>query len=1283
VERDASIPSEAAPGQPSGESNGRLRDLLIAVKDIHHALLVAENEAELFQQICNSLKQVSYVKFVWIGLVEKGSFQIKPVAFAGYEDGYLSSIKVTWDDSEYGKGPIGMAIKTGQPYVMRDIATDPRYDPWRKEALKRGYSSSVALTLIHEGEVIGALNVYSERKDAFGDQEVQFLGTVAEEIALDVRSLRLQRNLRENEAKYRTLVEQSLQGILIAQGLPSPRIVFANPSMGKILGYTPDELTSLSPKETEELVHPEDRAIFFGRFSDRLQGKPAPPRYEFRGIRKGGEVRWLELSSTRIEYQGQPAVQAAFVDITERKRTAGKLDAIHKHSVKLSAANNIDEIVASTLDAMEYTLGFQYAGFEEVKDDFVQIKEARGIPASLEALPLDGPGVVVKVARTKETIRISDTRSEPAFLDSTTKSPDGQPVRMLSELAVPVVVNGSVVAVLNVESAQLGAFTESDQILLETLAMHVSSAIARLEQMEALRSRAEELDTLQATVLDITAPYDLSTLLERIVERAVRLLRAKSGGMYLCDPEKREARCVVSYNTPHDYRGLVLKYGEGAAGHVAETGRPLIVDDYRLWERRAEVYEKDRPFSALLSAPMIWQDRVIGIIHVMEESKARCFTQADLEMLMLFANHATIAVERTRTEEALRESEERFRGIAERSFDAILTVDLEGRITYASPAVERITGYSQSEMLGASFQKFLPESEIPNLIRILSEAVTGDAAKSVEANILKKDGSTVCFEFAGSPILKGGKLAGFQGIARDVTERKRMETALKESEERYRMMFRSMGDAVAVYEAVDQGNDFVFRDFNEAAERIEKVKSENVIGRSVLEVFPGLKDLGLFEVFQRVWKTGKPEHLPAGIYKDKRIVGWRENYVYKLPSGELVAVYQDVTDRKRLEEELRQYSMHLERLVNERTKELRSARERLEYVVTSNPAVIYASKPLADHSDFVLTYVSGRVVSMLGFEPQEFIGHPEFWERHVPPEDVRRVLTEMPRLWKEGHRTFEYRFLCKDGTYRWMREEANVVYDTDGKAIEVNGYWTDVTERKRMEERLVESERLAAIGKTAAMVGHDLRNPLQGIAGTVYLAKRDLQSRKVADRKAASALLDIIQEQITYMDKIVSDLQDYSQPLTPNLTETNLPNLIRQTLSTIKIPKAVKVTVEIEKPAENAMIDPTLMRRTLTNLTINAIQAMPKRGKLTIRARSKRGSTVMTIEDTGAGIPRKNLAKLFSPFFTTKAKGQGLGLAVCKRLVEAQGGTITVKSKPRKGTTFTIKLPRGRKEVAS
>jgi PAS domain S-box-containing protein len=398
---------------------------------------------------------------------------------------------------------------------------------------------------------------------------------------------------------------------------------------------------------------------------------------------------------------------------------------------------------------------------------------------------------------------------------------------------------------------------------------------------------------------------------------------------------------------------------------------------------------------------------------------------------------------------------------------------------------------------------------------------------------------------------------------------------------------------------------------------------------------------------------------------EERCVVWQNSEVRE--QGQVVGTISfgiDITERKRAEEELR------------------AARERLEYMIASNPAVIYAGKPLADHSDLVLTYISDRVVEMLGFEPREFIGHPELWQRRVHPEDVRSVLTKMPRLWKEGQYSFEYRFLHKDGTYRCIREEAKVVRDADGEPIEVNGYWVDVTERKRMEERLAESERLAVIGQTAAMVGHDLRNPLQGIAGIVYLANKRLESKKAADRNVAAELLDTIQDQVVYMDKIVSDLQYYAQPLKPKLVQTNLPELVKRTLSTIKIPRTVKVSTEIQKAAENVMIDSALMRRTLTNLAINAIQAMPKRGKLIIRAHTAGDSAIITVEDTGEGIPKKNLTKLFSPFFTTKAKGQGLGLAVCKRLVEAQGGTITVKSNPRKGTVFTIKMSRSKKQEA-
>ncbi len=170
----------------------------------------------------------------------------------------------------------------------------------------------------------------------------------------------------------------------------------------------------------------------------------------------------------------------------------------------------------------------------------------------------------------------------------------------------------------------------------------------RRQTQDALRRRAREMEMLQATVLDITGPHALPTLLQTIVERAAHLLDAPAGGLYLCDPEQQQVRCVVSYNTPRDYTEVTLKYGEGAAGTVAQTGEPLIIDDYRVWSKRAGVHEDEQPFTAVLSVPMIWQGHVTGVIHVLEEGERRHFIQADLELLTLFANHAVIAVENAR-----------------------------------------------------------------------------------------------------------------------------------------------------------------------------------------------------------------------------------------------------------------------------------------------------------------------------------------------------------------------------------------------------------------------------------------------------------------------------------------------------------------------------------------------------------------------------------------------------------------------------------------------------------
>lgn len=240
-------------------------------------------------------------------------------------------------------------------------------------------------------------------------------------------------------------------------------------------------------------------------------------------------------------------------------------------------------------------------------------------------------------------------------------------------------------------------------------------------------------------------------------------------------------------------------------------------------------------------------------------------------------------------------------------------------------------------------------------------------------------------------------------------------------------------------------------------------------------------------------------------------------------------------------------------------------------------------------------------------------------------------------------------------------------------SIQIHSYrwrvFQDVAERR-------ESERFIAIGQTAGMVGHDIRNPLQTITSSIYLAKEELNSMpKCQEKNAALAELSAIESQLGYINKIVSDLQDFARPLTPELTKINLRALIEDSILSVVIPSNLVVSIDVDSKLD-LLLDLTFMRRIITNLLTNAIQAMPQGGKLTIKTIHKDPNVYITIEDTGVGIPEDVKPKIFQPLFTTKSKGQGFGLAVVKRLVEVQGGTIGFESELGKGTRFIIQLPK-------
>ena len=228
-------------------------------------------------------------------------------------------------------------------------------------------------------------------------------------------------------------------------------------------------------------------------------------------------------------------------------------------------------------------------------------------------------------------------------------------------------------------------------------------------------------------------------------------------------------------------------------------------------------------------------------------------------------------------------------------------------------------------------------------------------------------------------------------------------------------------------------------------------------------------------------------------------------------------------------------------------------------------------------------------------------------------------------------------------------------------------------------KQLKDSERMATIGQTAGMVGHDIRNPLQAITGDVYLAKTELASTPESEeKKNALDSLQEIEKNIDYINKIVADLQDFARPLKPNVEETDLKLIIDDLLSKNSLPENVKVSVKVEVEARKVVADSTYINRIMYNLVTNAVQAMPEGGNLTMHVYKEAKDVVISVKDTGVGIPEDLKSKMFTPMFTTKAKGQGFGLPVIKRMTEALGGTVSFESQEGKGTTFMVRLPRPR-----
>jgi len=379
---------------------------------------------------------------------------------------------------------------------------------------------------------------------------------------------------------------------------------------------------------------------------------------------------------------------------------------------------------------------------------------------------------------------------------------------------------------------------------------------------------------------------------------------------------------------------------------------------------------------------------------------------------------------------------------------------------------------------------------------------------------------------------------------------------------------------------------------------------------------------------------------------EERMVAWH-NTVLRNSEGGIIGSLssgEDITERKRAEQEL---------------ADIRYALDQAAIVaITDGRGVIrYANDKFCEISQYSREELIGQDHRMLnsGFHPKEFIR--KLW----------RTISS-GKVWRG-----EIRNLAKDGSIYWVDTTLVPFTDDRGKPYQYLAIRSDITDRKKAEEELRKQESLARVGQMAAVVAHEVKNPLAGIGGAIEIIGGRLPSDS-PDRQVVANIL----QRIDALNRRVEDLLLFSRPRTPRVATVHLPALLHETAALLaEDPTLVRVKVEISGPELSLAGDPELLKDVFLNLLLNAGQAMGGSGSIRVSAEPRNGACRITVEDSGAGISPEVKEKIFEPFFTTKHRGTGLGLAIAKHIVDGHGGEIGVESAAGQGTTITVSLPLG------
>ncbi len=770
---------------------------------------------------------------------------------------------------------------------------------------------------------------------------------------------------------------------------------------------------------------------------------------------------------------------------------------------------------------------------------------------------------------------------------------------------------------------------------------------------------------------DITARKQSEELLRQSEERFAKSFHSNPGPLVLSDIATGKfldvnARWVEMLGYPREEQLGRTSKEVGIWADPAQRDRAIAV-------LRENGSFKDFPIEFLTQAGetrfALWSAEVVSL-------------QGRDVMLSLLVD----VTDRRRTEEALRTSEKLYRSVIDNIEDVFYRTDAAGRLCMLSPSGVRLLGYgSVEEMLGRPNDEFWYEADRRQ--EFLERMRSRGRITDYEVLLKRADGTPV--QVATSSNFyhdEAGNLLGVEGIFRDITERKRSEEALRASEEKFRSIVEASPMGMHFYELHEDGK-LTLSGANPSADRLLGVEHATLVGLDIEEAFPGLRGSDIADMYRRVAAGELPAQFFETDYEDGRISGVYAVTVFCIGPNAAATAYLDVTDRRRAEEMMRQ------------------SEEKFSLLFKLSPDAISLSEPESG----VLVDVNEAFVSLSGFAREELLGRSTLDLGMFVDPEKRALMIE--RLLSKGHASsIEMECCRKDGMLLLCNISCQFI--SIGQKRFLLSVVRDMTEFKRMQEMMIQTEKMISVGGIAAGVAHEINNPLAIIVQTAQnmaLRVRPDFPRNVekagelgVDMQAVWAYLEArglpgmvrdIQSAAVRAANIIRHMLDFSRRSESRRAPCDMAVVVDKALELAANDYDLKKTFDFRQIRVLRHVPEGLpqvecseveIEQVLLNLLRNAAQAMSMADpptaepRIDIRLAHAGGEVRVEVEDNGPGVPPEVQRRVFEPFFTTKPPGigTGLGLSVSYFIVtRGHGGRMWVDSEPGRGAAFGIALP--------